>query len=225
MISSRAAHHCWLQAPKKRKLKAARVEVYSHETGQFEQQQPARQRQRRTASQPAAQAGCQSGVQHAHRHVAADQAQPDAACPSTLQPCAATAEDGEVPLASSSSSIPAAFPWDFACESKFSLLWVDSHGDTAAEAAYLIPHKPEGARKWRFGFLGLRYVRFSDGNRLVGWCKNCPRGQDCCMDRQLEQLDRPHVRQALLGEGPHMRKLGEALVRCFGGPTQLRAQL
>ena len=125
-----------------------------------------------------------------------------------------------------SGSVPAAYSsWDFANVSKYPLLWVDSHGDSAAEAAYLIPHVPDGARKWRSGFLGLRFVRFSDGHQLVGWCKDCPCGQESNLDRQLELQDRPHQPRSWLGEAPHMCELGEAVVRRFGGPAQLRAQL
>jgi hypothetical protein len=115
--------------------------------------------------------------------------------------------------------------WEFSDHSKFPLLWVDSQGDMAAEATYLIPYKPEQARKWRYGFLGFRFVRFSNGVVCIGWCKNCPCGQECGLDRELEGQNRQHCRKDFLGGGPHMCLLGQAFVRRLGGPAKLRSQL
>jgi hypothetical protein len=104
---------------------------------------------------------------------------------------------------------------------------VEVHRDSAAEATYLIPYKPERARKWHYSFLGFRFVRFSENSTVcINWCKDCPCGQECGLDRELEGQHRQHrCKDAYLGDGPHMCLLGQAFLQRLGGTARLRRQM
>eukprot|EP00955_Chlamydomonas_euryale_P068458 360124-Chlamydomonas_euryale.AAC.3 len=69
------------------------------------------------------------------------------------------------------------------------------------------------SRVVRYGFVGLRYAKFSDGEHLVAWCKNCPCG--CEADRLcMEGQDVPHASYAsFFGGVSHTCPAAAALIR------------
>jgi len=89
------------------------------------------------------------------------------------------------------------------------------------QGVFLVRHRPCGKRKWRFAFLGFRIVRFSDGERLVGYGKACICGADTTANAMLEGQDRPGQPQAWL-RAPALCDCGRWLVQQLGGDAAVR---
>lgn len=89
------------------------------------------------------------------------------------------------------------------------------------QGVFLVRHRPRGKRKWRFAFLGFRIVRFSDGERLVGYGKACICGADTTANAMLEGQDQPGQPQAWL-RAPALCDCGRWLVQQLGGDAAVR---
>jgi hypothetical protein len=61
------------------------------------------------------------------------------------------------------------------------------------QGVWTVRYRRGNQRKWRWMFLGLRFVRFSDGERLVGFSNGCPcpSSDSSRLRAQLDCCDRP----------------------------------
>lgn len=81
-------------------------------------------------------------------------------------------------------------------------------------------------RKWRFAFLGLRFVEFSDGEQLIGFSSGCPcpSSDSSRLRAQLDCCDRPaSVRDWLPAE--RMCSCCTQLLTTHGGEAAVRLLL
>jgi hypothetical protein len=61
------------------------------------------------------------------------------------------------------------------------------------QGAWAVSYRRGSQRKWRWAFLGLRFIRFSDGESLVGFSSGCPcpSSESSLLRAQLACCDRP----------------------------------
>ncbi len=89
------------------------------------------------------------------------------------------------------------------------------------QGVFAVRYRRPSQRKWRFSFLGFRRVRFSNGEQLMGYSKQCPCGASSSLHAALEGQDRLGHRKAWL-QAPRMCRCGEQLLASLGGEAALQ---
>lgn len=112
---------------------------------------------------------------------------------------------------------------------------VSRHGDAhmlavsadKRQAAWAVRYRRGSQRKWRWAFLGLRFVASSDGEQLVGFSSGClcaGGGAGSCQLAQLSCRDAPAVNENSLPE-QRMCCCCAQLLAAYGGSASLRRLL
>lgn len=85
---------------------------------------------------------------------------------------------------------------------------------------------PAGRSKVLYGFVGLRFVRFQDQTKLIGWCKNCLCGPQSCRNARLfSGQHRPNQPASWLCNAPAMCASAQHAVEGLGGDRAVHQRL
>ena len=94
----------------------------------------------------------------------------------------------------------------------------------SSEGTYWVPHRLPTQKKWRFAFIGFRFMQFSDGRALAGFSSGCWCGAPTDLHSLVEGTDRHADPKSWLTE-PRMCRCSVTLLARIGGEQHLQAQL
>lgn len=89
-------------------------------------------------------------------------------------------------------------------------------GGNKRQGVWLVRYRLRNQRKWRISFLGLRLLKLSDGEELIGYSCGCPCGADTSVNATLEGQDRLGQPRSWL-TAARMCPCGRRLVQHLGG--------